>query len=43
MKLLIASILALFYTSCGVIYKGKYGNYTLTPAGTVVIEPAYAK
>tara|TARA_R110000868_G_scaffold174332_1_gene410973 strand:- start:463 stop:753 length:291 start_codon:yes stop_codon:yes gene_type:complete len=43
MKLLIAAILTIFYTSCGVVYKGKYGNYTLTPAGTVIIEPNYAK
>lgn len=32
-----------FITNCGVSYKGKYGDYTLTPAGTVVIEPHYAK
>jgi hypothetical protein len=29
--------------SCGVVYEGKYGEYTLTPTGTVVIKPKYAQ
>lgn len=32
-----------FLNSCGIIYKGKYGDYTITPTGTVVIEPKYAQ
>lgn len=43
MKLLIVTILSTLLTSCGVIYEGKYGDYTLTPTGTVVIKPKYAQ
>ena len=43
MKLLIVIILVIACQSCGVIYEGKYGEYTLTPTGTVIIKPKYAK
>ena len=46
MKLLLLMIslaISYFLTSCGVIYEGKYGEYTITPTGTVVIKPKYAK
>ena len=43
MKLLIVTILVIACQSCGVIYEGKYGDYTLTPTGTVVIKPKYAQ
>ncbi len=33
----------LLLTSCGVTYKGKYGTYTATPSGAIIIEPKYAK
>jgi hypothetical protein len=32
-----------FLNGCGVVYEGKYGEYTLTPTGTVVIKPKYAQ
>jgi hypothetical protein len=35
--------LMIVMNSCGVIYEGKYGKYTLTPTGTVVIKPKYAQ
>jgi hypothetical protein len=42
MKLLIA-IIVLSLSSCGVVYKGKFGTYTASPSGVIIIEPAYAK
>lgn len=29
--------------SCAVQYEGKFGTYTATPDGTIIIEPYYAK
>jgi hypothetical protein len=26
-----------------VVYKGKFGTYTASPSGVIIIEPAYAK
>jgi hypothetical protein len=43
MKLLIANILVISLSSCGVVYKGKFGTYTASPSGVIIIEPAYAK
>lgn len=42
MKITLA-IIAIALSSCGVTYKGKYATYSATPAGTVIIEPHYAK
>jgi hypothetical protein len=42
MKLLIATIV-LSLSSCGVVYKGKFGTYTASPSGVIIIEPSYAK
>lgn len=42
MKLLITITLVML-TSCGVTYKGKYGTYTATPTGEIIIQPKYAK
>jgi hypothetical protein len=36
-------VLMIVVNSCGVVYEGKYGEYTLTPTGTVVIKPKYAQ
>jgi len=39
----ILAIIVLSLASCGVVYRGKYGTYTASPSGVIIIEPAYAK
>lgn len=36
-------VLMIILNSCaGITYQGKYGTYTATPAGQVIIQPKYA-
>jgi len=39
----ILAIIILSLSSCGVVYKGKFGTYTASPSGVIIIEPSYAK
>lgn len=43
MILLLIVAIVLSLSSCGVVYRGKYGTYTTTSTGTIIIEPKYAQ
>lgn len=43
-KTILIVAIALALPSCmGLTYQGKYGTYTATPAGQLIIKPNYAK
>ena len=41
---ILLALATLLITSCTAItYRGKYGTYTATPGGALIIQPKYAK